>query len=168
MPPETECMADLLEAVINLPFERLHNYCKRCCMVIHAGLTGDARVPDRLCSPAEGACATSANGTVVLYMQVQLAVLGSLTGCVAQLKDAAMEFLLQKVLMVLTLLHRRPATSLTPPQLQALAQACFSALRAADTCEVGRTLTSNSFSLIPHGGLTCVAQRQEPLTAEVW
>lgn len=47
-----------------------------------------------------------------------------------------MEFLLQKVLMVLTLVHRRPSGSPVPAQLQALAQACFLALRAADTCEV--------------------------------
>ena len=69
-------------------------------------------------------------------MQVQLAVLHSLTASVAQLSDAAMEFLLQKVLMVLTLVHRRPSGSPVPAQLQALAQACFLALRAADTCEV--------------------------------
>ena len=46
-----------------------------------------------------------------------------------------MEFLLQKVLMVLTYLHRRAPGSV-PHQLQSLAVACFSALRAADTCEV--------------------------------
>ena len=59
-----------------------------------------------------------------------------MTACVAQLSDAAMEFLLQKVLMVLTLLHRRASGSLQPAQLQALAHTCFLALRAADTCEV--------------------------------
>ena len=63
-------------------------------------------------------------------------MLHSLTGSVAQLSDAAMEFLLQKVLMVLTLVHRRPSGTPVPAQLQALAQACFLALRAADTCEV--------------------------------
>lgn len=69
-------------------------------------------------------------------MQVQLAVLQCLTACIAQLSDAAMEFLLQKVLMVLTLLHRRASSSLDTAQLQALAHASFLALRAADTCEV--------------------------------
>ncbi|KAL3158276.1 hypothetical protein ABBQ38_010522 [Trebouxia sp. C0009 RCD-2024] len=67
--------------------------------------------------------------------QIQLAVLQSLTVHVAQLDDSAMEFLLQKVLMVLTYLHRRtPATA--PAHLHTLANACFTALRAADTCEV--------------------------------
>ncbi len=46
-----------------------------------------------------------------------------------------MEFLLQKVLMVLTYVHRRGPASV-PAQLQDLAHACFVALRAADTCEV--------------------------------
>ncbi len=46
-----------------------------------------------------------------------------------------MEFLLQKVLMVLTYVHRRGPASV-PAQLQELAHACFVALRAADTCEV--------------------------------
>ena len=68
-------------------------------------------------------------------LQVQLAVLGSLTTNVAQFGDAAMEFLLQKVLMVLTYVHRRAPGSV-PAQLQDLAHACFVALRAADTCEV--------------------------------
>ena len=51
-----------------------------------------------------------------------------------------MEFLLQKVLMVLTLLHRRASGSLQPAQLQALAHTCFLALRAADTCEVSLSM----------------------------
>lgn len=68
-------------------------------------------------------------------MQIQLAVLQSLTAHVAQFGDTAMEFLLQKVLMVLTYLHRRAPGSV-PQQLQSLAIACFTALRAADTCEV--------------------------------
>lgn len=68
-------------------------------------------------------------------MQIQLAVLQSLTAHVAQFGDTAMEFLLQKVLMVLTYLHRRAAGTV-PHQLQGLAIACFTALRAADTCEV--------------------------------
>ena len=68
-------------------------------------------------------------------LQVQLAVLGSLTTNVAQFGDAAMEFLLQRVLMVLTYVHRRAPGSV-PEQLQDLAHACFVALRAADTCEV--------------------------------
>ena len=68
-------------------------------------------------------------------LQVQLAVLRSLTIHVAQFGDTAMEFLLQKVLMVLTYVHRRGPSSV-PAQLQDLAHACFVALRAADTCEV--------------------------------
>ena len=68
-------------------------------------------------------------------LQIQLAVLQSLTAHVAQFGDTAMEFLLQKVLMVLTYLHRRAPGS-APEQLQGLANACFIALRAADTCEV--------------------------------
>ena len=72
---------------------------------------------------------------VGLAMQIQLAVLQSLTAHVAQFGDTAMEFLLQKVLMVLTYLHRRAPGSV-PHQLQGLAIACFTALRAADTCEV--------------------------------
>ena len=72
---------------------------------------------------------------VGLAMQIQLAVLQSLTAHVAQFGDTAMEFLLQKVLMVLTYLHRRAPGSV-PHHLQGLAVACFTALRAADTCEV--------------------------------
>lgn len=53
----------------------------------------------------------------------------------AQVGEPAMEFLLQKVLMVLTYVHRRGPASV-PAQLQDLAHACFVALRAADTCEV--------------------------------
>lgn len=60
---------------------------------------------------------------------------------VAQLGNSAMEFLLQKVLMVLTFLHRRGPASV-PDHLQSLAKACFTALRAADTCEVRTTATS--------------------------
>lgn len=67
--------------------------------------------------------------------QVQLLVLRSLTIHVAQFGEPAMEFLLQKVLMVLTYVHRRGPASV-PAQLQDLAHACFVALRAADTCEV--------------------------------
>ncbi|KAA6425912.1 MAG: hypothetical protein FRX49_04287, partial [Trebouxia sp. A1-2] len=67
--------------------------------------------------------------------QVQLLVLRSLTIHVAQFGESAMEFLLQKVLMVLTYVHRRGPASV-PAQLQDLAHACFVALRAADTCEV--------------------------------
>ena len=76
---------------------------------------------------------------VCIGAQIQLAVLQSLTVHVAQLDDSAMEFLLQKVLMVLTYLHRRtPATA--PTHLHTLANACFTALRAADTCEVSLLL----------------------------
>jgi len=64
-----------------------------------------------------------------------LLVLRSLTIHVAQFGEPAMEFLLQKVLMVLTYVHRRGPASV-PAQLQDLAHACFVALRAADTCEV--------------------------------
>lgn len=66
---------------------------------------------------------------------MQLAVLSSLTTHVAQFGEAAIEFLLQKVLMVLTYVHRRAPGS-QPAQLQDLAHACFVALRAADSCEV--------------------------------
>ena len=68
-------------------------------------------------------------------LQVQLAVLQALTSHVMQFGDAALEFLVQRVLMVLTYVHRRaPGSSLE--QLQTLAHACFAALRAADTCQV--------------------------------
>lgn len=84
----------------------------------------------------QGKCKASAIFLyVAVHLQIQLAVLQSLTAHVAQFRDTAMEFLLQKVLMVLTYLHRRAPGSV-PHQLQSLAIACFTALRAADTCEV--------------------------------
>ncbi len=72
-------------------------------------------------------------------------MLRSLTIHVAQFGEPAMEFLLQKVLMVLTYVHRRGPASV-PAQLQDLAHACFVALRAADTCEV--TLQSLSVVML--------------------
>ena len=105
-----------------------------------AGATGIASVTDN----SQDACFFSASRWNNLrysvtsdpsFLQVQLAVLVSLTTHVAQFGEAAMEFLLQKVLMVLTYLHRRAPGS-PPVQLQDLAHACFVALRAADSCEV--------------------------------
>ena len=89
----------------------------------------------------------------MLGLQVQLAVLGSLTTHVAQFGEGAMEFLLQKVLMVLTYVHRRAPGSL-PAQFQDLAHACFVALRAADSCEVLTALLKR----------TPVKQHRKPLT----
>lgn len=83
----------------------------------------------------------------MLHLQIQLAVLQSLTAHVAQFGDTAMEFLLQKVLMVLTYLHRRAPGSV-PQQLQSLAIACFTALRAADTCEVSMLLILDSDCMV--------------------
>lgn len=84
---------------------------------------------------------------VFVGLQIQLAVLQSLTAHVAQFGDTAMEFLLQKVLMVLTYLHRR-APAAVPSQLQSLGNACFTALRAADTCEVRMSVANLRASLL--------------------
>ena len=86
-------------------------------------------------------------------LQIQLAVLQSLTAHVAQFGDAAMEFLLQKVLMVLTYVHRRGPGSV-PEQLHSLANACFIALRAADTCEVCPAATLVQPTVTVHGSIT--------------
>lgn len=71
-----------------------------------------------------------------MRLQVQLAVLRALTSKAAGSGSNELEYLLQKVLMVLVSMHRRAASGRSPLQLSEAAAVIFDALRVVDACEV--------------------------------
>ena len=64
-------------------------------------------------------------------------MLRALTGKAAGSAANELEYLLQKVLMVLASMHRRAASGRSPLQLSESAAVIFDALRVVDACEVG-------------------------------
>ena len=76
-------------------------------------------------------------------------MLRALTGKAAGSGANELEYLLQKVLMVLASMHRRAASGRSPLQLSESAAVIFDALRVVDACEVGSDDSLRQFSLPP-------------------
>ena len=125
--------------------------------ISHAGLQ---EIPLKGQSPWGIACCCQAlPGLCLLFLiyisrggrsrlQVQQTVLRALTSKAAGSGPGGLEFLLQKVLMVLASMHRRAASGRSPLQLSESASIIFDALRVVDACEVN-PCSCHSFSLDP-------------------
>lgn len=85
-----------------------------------------------------------------VFLQVQLAVLRALTSKAAGSGANELEYLLQKVLMVLVSMHRRAASGRSPLQLSEAAAVIFDALRVVDACEVNIYLPQRHLHCASH------------------
>lgn len=76
-------------------------------------------------------------------------MLRALTSKAAGSGSNELEYLLQKVLMVLVSMHRRAASGRSPLQLSEAAAVIFDALRVVDACEVCRVFLEEPNLLLP-------------------